>query len=835
MYEPYAFSDPSYDSLPPTSTRQQQLETSLVAYYNKGIKCIPLRLYRDKGVDPLGKKICDFGASKEGKPYSWRTAVLQLDQQVDRLRRYSQLSYSRAPANAIAILTGPVSNLLVIDVDNPTDRGEKWMAEVGWLIPANTLTVRSPSGGLHFYFKWDQDLEGCISTLSKAFGNDVPIDIRGEGGLIFGVPSAMYDRDKDETKYYLFDKSNHPSPTRDNPPPKKLVEYLLNRKKERTRNIRDNTESCKKSLDDLTEAQRKSLAKVREDLKEAPVGQRSGKCYGALIWAIKLGMSEGASRIYFSGVSRFAEDDTYFDRVWPDALRDADVTRRTRPGTFTPQSFKSSHTLQNMQEVDAKEVLSQNYDYLLQQDSDSICADPILRKGGITMLCGSAGQGKTILSTNFAIEASKGNNCWYDSVSFTRPQRVLYIQGDLDGESYTTNYLNRMRLSPNGTETLKFVFFSEIRKKSSERFLKGEDGNMILTLLDVNNMHLYRNFIEEAKPDIVVIDSLSSLVAADQNDRQSMTAILTVLKTIASQYKHSVLLIHHYRKFGSRDKDIPLRAKLDDVLGSQAAAAMSDCILGLQFIRNADGSILKGSGWIDTLKEGSLVLRHNVIDDIAYTIGNDISTPNMDIMLTFKEYATEAYNDEPIKDNNSESSNSSVVTEKIIHTDYDDILDAIKTRLPECKEYSVQQVLEVIMLIRNKKKRTALYIASKMRDEGILIVTKHNKFGKMSNYIIGNEYPKTLLTQAVLQKQEEGMPDIVEDDGLTRAQKIELLQKDPEGVLKRITEQFKAVPDSTTIAKAKKGKDISDAGELTYPEEFELDKFCDSVFKEEKK
>ncbi len=76
---------------------------------------------------------------------------------------------------SIGIVTGPVSSLLVLDIDGP--EGEKSIE--GLHIP-RTWTVKTPHGR-HYYFRWTSDLGRCITTKAGILPK---VDVRGDGGYV---------------------------------------------------------------------------------------------------------------------------------------------------------------------------------------------------------------------------------------------------------------------------------------------------------------------------------------------------------------------------------------------------------------------------------------------------------------------------------------------------------------------------------------------------------------------------------------------------------------------------------------------------------------------------
>jgi len=87
--------------------------------------------------------------------------------------------WSEFPDANVGIVTGKISNLLVIDIDS--QEGHEAFEE---LIPENLITplATTPGGGWHYYFQYHEGI-----TVGTRFIKDC--DFRGEGGYIIAPPS----------------------------------------------------------------------------------------------------------------------------------------------------------------------------------------------------------------------------------------------------------------------------------------------------------------------------------------------------------------------------------------------------------------------------------------------------------------------------------------------------------------------------------------------------------------------------------------------------------------------------------------------------------------------
>ena len=99
--------------------------------------------------------------------------------------------WARHPSEGVCIVTGPASNLLVLDID-PKDGGDDTLnrfEDQHGELPA-TPVVKTPSGGLHYYFNYPDDGSTWGNTASKIGPG---VDTRGQGGQVVAPPTAGYD------------------------------------------------------------------------------------------------------------------------------------------------------------------------------------------------------------------------------------------------------------------------------------------------------------------------------------------------------------------------------------------------------------------------------------------------------------------------------------------------------------------------------------------------------------------------------------------------------------------------------------------------------------------
>jgi hypothetical protein len=109
------------------------------------------------------------------------------------------------PSANIAVVTGEISQFVVVDIDGDCDRGFDLLRSVGIGLPP-TRMVQTGRGGVHLWFAYPG-----VSTASRASllkDGDLHIDVRGDGGYAL-VPPSLHENGK---QYHFVEPFKGPLP-----------------------------------------------------------------------------------------------------------------------------------------------------------------------------------------------------------------------------------------------------------------------------------------------------------------------------------------------------------------------------------------------------------------------------------------------------------------------------------------------------------------------------------------------------------------------------------------------------------------------------------------------
>ena len=183
------------------------------------------------------------------------------------------------------------------------------LGKMGITYPVDTPREKTPSGGLHLYFKYPKNISKHNSCQRK-----VGIDWRGENGLIILAPTILPDgKEYKWLTKIAKDKSNLRYP------PEKLLKWILSNAGKAEIHKR---EHGRKTISDLTESQLRAFFDAVQRSATAPKGKRSTADIRAMNFAVKIGLSRDTIKQYLHDVGKFKErGEDYFNLTYNSAIK----------------------------------------------------------------------------------------------------------------------------------------------------------------------------------------------------------------------------------------------------------------------------------------------------------------------------------------------------------------------------------------------------------------------------------------------------------------------------------------------------------------------------------
>ncbi len=202
-------------------------------------------------------------------------------------------------------------------------------------------------------------------------------------------------------------------------------------------------------------------------------------------------------------------------------------------------------------------------------------------RGLLTLLAAWPGVGKTYLALDLAQRVIAGLPAPDESVFQLKTGRVIYV----DAEDFLPDIYERAMVW-----AMDLDRFYAIRRPPRD-------------LMDMSRPEYQDQLIDmcfDLQPDLVIVDSLSSVNARGENNIEDLRDVLGFFVELAGTFDVALLLIHHLRK---PTKGVTQPVTMHDLRGSGHLVAMARSILGIDVLKTGPEEDLNGPRQLKVLKK----------------------------------------------------------------------------------------------------------------------------------------------------------------------------------------------------------------------------------------
>ena len=436
----------------------------------------------------------------------------------------------------------------VFDLDNHDGKDgkaelEKWAASLGHEIPP-THMVRTPSGGLHLYFKGVAPLE------RNGFLPGVDIHTSKLLVILPGSRNVNGDRYVDlGGKTALL--------------PEWIVKELSKKAEKRTGSTTKAGKPAPASSDDFA-----SILEEIASMEEVPEGKRDDTAIRLCLDWKERGMDHSA-RLQLLKLVPFAAGDA--------PLTEDDFTRISTSAENKKSAVFRSKTLAAMFGEELDDVYSAADLPSMDVKPPEFLIDGLL-PFGLSFVAGPPKFGKTYLNLQLAVSVASGTDFLGFHVGRARKVLYFYLEGDVSQV--------KKRLTD---------LYGESFKLPRDLWFKNK-----LPPLDGGGRVVLRKFIQAMRPELIIIDTWQlirpeNVGAKGQTSYQKEYTELTLLRNeLIDTFGVSVLLTHHTKQTSnSRGDYVDAIEKLN---GSTALGGSADTIILLSGVRGEETATLTAHG-----------------------------------------------------------------------------------------------------------------------------------------------------------------------------------------------------------------------------------------------
>ena len=214
-----------------------------------------------------------------------------------------------------------------------------------------------------------------------------------------------------------------------------------------------------------------------------------------------------------------------------------------------------------------------------------------LLEGGITVLLGKAGSGKSILANMIALSAiEQGNTVCVYTGEFRSDRFQYWINLQAAGSEYITLKNDPVKGKP--VPVLPFEVQSRIMQWYAGRLLLYDNDEIFSCDQGDAIIEVFTTAIRKHGAKLLVCDNLMTAVSDKEDEWRAQAIFANKLKQLANKYGVAILLVTHARKTKSGEK-----LQQSDVSGASATANLADVVLTVEpgmitVVKNRDTGIL---------------------------------------------------------------------------------------------------------------------------------------------------------------------------------------------------------------------------------------------------
>jgi len=444
--------------------------------------------------------------------------------------------WTNNPDDGIALVTGAISGLVVVDCDN--DAALDAALKAGMVSPVRAKTKR----GVHLYFAHPMDgVRRGPRAGNNSRGQDWPqisgLDFRGDGSYALLSPTEGYtwniapDHDFDDTPVW---KDWRPSLGSSDPHHFDFSELDLSD----VRNLRP---------EDLMDEWTRTSLFVRENFPSTlkiPSGMGNARNDRLMRYAsecVREGIFGGALRVRCHTFQREFYEDALAESEFEATVSSMEeAERRNHPERFdeagnyiyvsaiTPRQVETERVrrLITMSDADALMEKSKTRQYLI---------EPWLAPATIVQVYGYSGHGKSMFVQHCMAALAAGKRCG-GPFPIQRRARVLYCDYEM-GMGTVARRLSEMRQMYGDTDDRLQIWTPFVDEVDMN--LRSSEG--------LNELQAWVNFVQ---PDVVVIDTIRSAFPGLQENSADEWARVNQLAVKLRNSGVAVILMHHSNKPG---------------------------------------------------------------------------------------------------------------------------------------------------------------------------------------------------------------------------------------------------------------------------------------------
>ena len=251
----------------------------------------------------------------------------------------------------------------------------------------------------------------------------------------------------------------------------------------------------------------------------------------------------------------------------------------------------------------------------------------LFARGGVNVIAGSSGVGKTTLIQKFLHDLSIGGSILNGFYTEDRPRKSIIIAGEL-GED---GLIERAQL---------FDWHSDADYLEVIDFFTHEQNGISYDLNSKEGLANIEHLAKTPGLDLLVLDSFGMFYSGKENENDTLRKVFQDLMRIARLCNIAVVVVHHSRKRLSTEQQKPLT--LDDLIGGNAIVRYCHRIIAVEYSNEIKANVVSClKSWGQKFEKFSYAQKPGFYDGTPY-LEFDFEVPDFEELKAQKTKSNSA-------------------------------------------------------------------------------------------------------------------------------------------------------------------------------------------------
>lgn len=193
----------------------------------------------------------------------------------------------------------------------------------------------------------------------------------------------------------------------------------------------------------------------------------------------------------------------------------------------------------------------------------------------VTAIISDPKAGKTMLMLRLIRDLTRGTEVLDGLFHVPKPMKILVFETDMVPDAINQRMKQTNWLSEHDSSLVDMIYAMNLHNK-----------DILFDLETSQGQDFFKQMLEEARPDVAFIDTLTQLHGVNENNNKEMRPVIGFLRRMAEEFNCALVINHHTRKRKKSEENASLSQH--DSVGASVISRIVGNIIGLSKVKKDD-------------------------------------------------------------------------------------------------------------------------------------------------------------------------------------------------------------------------------------------------------